>query len=219
MALSPTYGVWLPGYLNTCNSPSPTGQQDAYGNNIPTPMTAGKAVQIGPNGVKGLTAPGTPGANLLYDGQYQWVNLDLGATASNAVAGNAAYIRVDSSSGSYPWPTVTTYDKVSTESAAGLLAGVFLNPATLNGSSNTVTPGNWTMIFVGEGRVAVNLNAAGGTPAIGDTVNADGSSDAKFTSTNTTTVTSATLGTAVTVPSTTYGCLVRVANVFGVVPN
>lgn len=213
MALSPTYGTWLPNYLNACNSASPTGQQDAQGNNIPTPMTAGKVIQVGPGEITGLTAPGTT----LYEGAYQWVNLDSGATAAAAVSGNAAYLRVDSNS--IPYPCVTTYDKVTAQSATGLLAGVFLNPATLNGASNLVTPGNWCMIFVGQGRVKVNLNAAGGTPAVGDVVNADGVSDAKFTSTNTATIVAGTLGISTNVPSTGSGAIVRATSRLSSIPN
>jgi hypothetical protein len=123
------------------------------------------------------------------------------------------------SSATYPYPTVTTYDKVSTQSAGGLLAGVFINPSTLNSQSNLPTPGNWTFIFVGQGRVQVNLNAAGGTPATGDVVNADGSSDGKFTSTNTSTITSSTLGVSTNVPSTANGSIVRVENLFSIIPN
>jgi hypothetical protein len=179
-------------------------------------MTAGKAVQIGPGEVKGLSAPGTT----LFEGTYQWVNLDSGATAANAVAGNAAYLRVDSSSGAYPYPSVTTYDRIAAVSSAGaMLVGAFINPATVSGQANTPTPGNWIMIFVGQGRVAVNIQSAGGTPAVGDVVNADGTSDAKFTSTNTSTILSNTFGVAASVPSTANGCIVRVDSLLGVIPN
>lgn len=158
MANVPTIGVFLPSYLNACNSPGPTGQQDAYGQNFPSGLNPGKVIELGPNEAQGLAAPGTT----LYDGAYQWVQLDAGATADLATSGFAAYIHLDSGATqgalpetAYNVPTVTTADQAG---EVGLFCGVFLNPATLNGVDNTPTPGNWIPIFVGAGRAVVNFN-------------------------------------------------------------
>lgn len=163
MAKFPSSGVNIPGYLNTCNSPSQSGYQDAIGNPYWMGLTAGKIVTLGPTECNQFFAPGTQG----YDGAYQWVQLDSGATAANAAVGHAAYIRLDSGASqlssaetAYAVPTVTTADAAatlygSTAAANAFFCGVFLNPATLNGQSNLPTPGNWCFIFVGAGRAQV----------------------------------------------------------------
>jgi hypothetical protein len=172
-------------------------------------------IMLSPAEAQMQAAPGTT----LYDGTYQWILLDSGATATNATAGMAAYVRLDS------WPTVgalpetdynngsvTTYDQVSNEAATSLFAGVFINPATLNGVAAGPTPGNYTFLFVGAGRVQVNIATATGT-AIGNTVSFNGSSNSGFTSNNSNTVDATTLGVAVTIPSVANGCLVWVKNI------
>ena len=175
MAKYPTVGVWLPGYLNGCNSSSPSGQQDWIGNQYYMGLNPGKVIFLGANEAADQSAPGTT----CYDGAYQWVLLDSGATAANAVEGCAAYIRLDSGATQGALPetayegfTVTTGDQVSggdPTTYATLFAGVFINPATLNGVANGPTPGNWTMIFVGAGRASV-LYGAGQSGVIGQTV-------------------------------------------------
>jgi hypothetical protein len=113
---------------------------------------------------------------------------------------------------------VTTYDKVSTQSAASLLTGVFINPATVNGQANTPTPGNWIMIFVGQGSVNVNIGTATGT-TIGNTVSATGSGANGFTSNNSNATDATTLGIAMTAPSVAFGARVRVDQIFSIIPN
>jgi hypothetical protein len=208
-------GVFLPSYLNTCNSPGPSGQQDAYGLNYPSGLTPGKMIQLAPGEAQALAAPGTT----LYDGAYQWILLDSGATATNATAGMAAYVRLDSGPtvGALPETdynngSVTTYDQVTNEAATSLFAGVFINPATLNGVAAGPTPGNYTWLFVGAGRVQVNIATATGT-TVGNTVVPQGSSSSGFTSNNSNTWDATTLGVAVTIPSVANGCVVWAKNI------
>jgi hypothetical protein len=208
-------GVFLPSYLNTCNSPGTSGQQDAYGLNYPTGLTAGKMIMLAPGEAQSIAAPGTT----LYDGTYQWILLDSGATASNATAGMAAYVRLDSGPtvGALPETdynngSVTTFDQVTNQAASSLFAGVFINPATLNGVAAGPNPGNYTWLFVGAGRVQVNIATATGT-TIGNTVSFNGSSNSGFTSNNSNTVDATTLGVAVSIPSVANGCLVWVKNI------
>lgn len=208
-------GVFIPSFLNTANSTSPSGQGDAYGNIYPSGLTPGKAVQLGTSEAQSLAAPGTS----LYDGCYQWVLLDSGATAANALAGMAAYIRLDSGAtvGSIPESdydnlSVTTYDQVTNQTAASLAAGVFINPASIGGVATGPTPGNWCFIFVGGGRVKVNIATATGT-SIGNTVSYNGSTNSGFTSNAANAVDATTLGVAATVPSVANGCVVWVDTV------
>lgn len=210
----PSVGVFIPGFLNTANSPGPSGQQDAYGQNYPTGLTPGKVIMVAPGEAQSVAAPGTT----LYDGAYQWVLLDSGATAANATAGMAAYVRLDSGptvgalpETDYASGNVTTYDQVTNEAATSLFAGVFINPATLLGQANGPTPGNYTFLFVGAGRVQVNIATATGT-TIGNTVSFNGATNSGFTSNNSNTVDATTLGVAVTVPSVANGCVVWVKN-------
>lgn len=171
-------GVFLPSYLNTCNSPGPSGQQDAYGNNYPTALTPGKVIELSPSEAQSLAAPGTT----LYDGAYQFVLLDANATGANAVVGQPAYFRLDSGPtvGALPETlyangSVTTYDQLTSDTALNLLAGVFLNPAALSGVTTAPTPGNYCFIFVGAGRAQCTVTSAAGT-AVGDVVYPNGGS-------------------------------------------
>src|SRR5271165_2340977 len=107
-------GVFLPGPLNAINSAGPSGQQDAYGLIYPSGLTPGKVVELGPNEAQINAAPGTT----LYDGAYQFVLLDSGATSLNATQGMAAYIRLDSGptvgalpETAYNAGATTTYDQ------------------------------------------------------------------------------------------------------------
>lgn len=191
MAKFPSTGVNIPGYLNTCNSPSMTGYEDQVGNPFFMGLTPGKIVTLGPTEVSQFQAPGTT----LYDGAYQWVQLDSGATAANAVAGRAAYILLDqggAAEGSQPEsaynvPVVTTADIAESLYGSNALAnaffcGVFLNPATFNGQSNTPTPGNWCFTFVGAGRAGVDVGSV--EPLVlGQSVFPDTGNAGKFEST------------------------------------
>lgn len=209
MPFSPSVGVFIPGPgLNACNSASPTGQQDAQGNNIASGLTAGKMIFLGPNEAESNAAPGTT----LYDGAYQWVQLDSNATNTNCEAGMAAYIVVDSTASAANNRNLKVTD-YSHALAPGMMAGVFINPATYKGNDNKVTPGNWCFIFVGAGAVQVNIDTATGT-AIGDTVdNNEGSGSGFVSNASTTTTTAATLGIALTKPSTLAGAVVWVKNI------
>ncbi len=159
-------GVFVPnGYLNVGSFSSPSGQGDPYGNIYPTATTPGKVIELGASEARALAAPGTN----LYDGAYQVVQLDSGATASLASQGLSAWIRLDSgpTQGALPMtayeiPQVTTADIANVEGGAdtALFAGVFINPATLNGSPNTPTPGQYCFIFVGAGRAQVTYNGS-----------------------------------------------------------
>jgi hypothetical protein len=217
----PTVGVFIPnGYLNVGSSPGPTGQQDAYGQNYPTGLNPGKVIELSTNAAQALAATGTS----LYDGAYQWVKLDSGATAAYAAAGMAAYIKLDTGAAEgilpeteYQVPSVTTYDQVSSSSAASLGAGVFLNPATYNGASNLPTPGQWIFIFVGAGRAQVNINTASGT-TIGNSVNFNGGSGSGFVTVASNAVDATFLGSAVTTPSTNSGALVYVPTIKNRIP-
>jgi hypothetical protein len=205
-------GIFIPGFLNTTNTASPSGQGDPYGNIYPSGLTPGKVVMLAPGEAASLAAPGTT----LYDGAYQFILLDSGATAANATAGMAGYFRLDSGPtvGAMPETdynngSVTTYDQVTNQSAASLFAGVFLNPATLQGSANGPTPGNYTFLFVGAGRCQLNVNAAGGTPAIGDAIVPTGTTGSGFTTINAASITAAQgptiVARAVNTPSTALG--------------
>jgi hypothetical protein len=161
MARISTPGIWLPGPLNTLNSPSPTGQADIAGNPYYMGMNPGKMIVLGAGEAQSNAAIGTT----LYDGAYQVVQLDSGATAANATLGMPAYILLDSGATqgalpetAYNIPAVTTADKATTITT--LFAGVFINPATVVGMANGPTPGNYTMIFVGGGRAQTNNSAA-----------------------------------------------------------
>ena len=77
----------LPVASNTCNSASPTGQQDAYGNNIPTTLTAG-TLRLGNGGRLGS-------GNVTIQGGI----LDLGSTvyAGAPIYLNAGTVRAQQS--------------------------------------------------------------------------------------------------------------------------
>ena len=217
MANAPTAGgIFLPyGYVNNFNSASATGQVDAYGLVYPSGSTNGKMIELGDNEAANATAPGTPAANALLGGAYQIVLLDSSATAATCVAGNAAYIKLNQNSitaGTLPetgWSTISVTDYAHRD-ATNLVAGVFINPATLNGVANTPTPGNFTIIFVGAGRCAVNILTATST-AIGGAVNS-GSTGGGFDTATTSSI--LTVGTAVTVPAASSTAVAYFPNIF-----
>lgn len=165
MANNPTVGVFIPGtYLNKCNSPYFTGQGDQYGNLYPQGLTPGKQIEIGTGQALSLTDPG--GANQLFEGAYQWVKVDSGATAANVQPGRAAFMKLDPGGAAGVQPeqgvrsfTVTSQDQAD---ADALWAGVFIEACP---------PGNYCFIFVGGGRVEVNYAAAlTAGQAIGDVI-------------------------------------------------
>ena len=149
--------------------------------------------------------------------------LDSGATQANAALGMAAYFRLDSGAtvGALPETdydngSVTTYDQVTNQTASSLFAGIFINPATLLGSSNTPVPGQYCFLWVGAGRAIANITTANNTPAVGDVVIPNGSSGSGFLSYNVASVSVAQLaiqiGTAVTVPVSGQTALVYARN-------
>ena len=188
MARISTPGIWLPGALNTINSTSQSSQADTAGNPYWMGLNAGKMVVLGPDEAQAAAAAGTT----LYDGSYQYVQLDSGATASLATEGYAAYVLLNQGAQGvtpetqYAVPTVTTGDIANTYGLDNFLAGVFINPATVNGIANGPTPGNWTMIFVGAGRVKVQVGAVANV-AVGNAVYPDSNHAGKFQGAATTT--------------------------------
>lgn len=183
MPNTPTVGIFIPnGYLNAGSFTSPSGQGDAYGNIYPSGLTPGKVIELAPGEARTAALPNTN----LYDGAYQCVLLDSGATASLATQGYAAYIRTDSGASQTAFPE-TSYENGSVTTAdqavalgvplTSLFAGIFINPATVNGVSNAPTPGQYCFIFVGAGRAAVNYSASA---TAGNQVLASGTSSGYF---------------------------------------
>ena len=122
----------------------------------------------------------------LYDGSYQYVQLDSGATAAYALAGSPAFMLLDQGSAegtlpetAYGVPVVTTADVANSLGLKSLFCGVFINPSTVNGAPTAPTPGNWTMIFAGGGRVAVNVGSVANV-AVGNFVFPDTNNAGKF---------------------------------------
>lgn len=174
-------GVFIPGtYLNTCNSASFFGAQDAYGNIYPTGTAPGVMIEVGDNEAANLSVPGSPA---LFGGAYTWVQVDLGATAANCVAGAPAFLILSS----YGVPTVTD---ASHATATGICVGFFINPLAY-----VPTPGNWVFIFCGAGRVNATFQAAPTiTPgAIGDNIATTGITPV-VNDTSATVVTTASIG-------------------------
>lgn len=169
----PSIGVFVPnGYLNVGSFSGPSGQTDAYGQVYPTGTTPGKMAMLSAPEARSLAAPGTT----LYDGCYQVVQLDSGATQSLTSQGLSAWIRLDSGptqgalpETAYEVPTVTTADIANQIGGAdfALFAGIFINPATYNGAVNTVTPGQYCFLFTGAGRAVVTYN---GSASVGNQV-------------------------------------------------
>ena len=183
MARISTPGIWLPGPLNTINSTSPTSQQDIAGNPYFMGLNPGKMVVLGAAEAQNVAAPGST----LYDGSYQYVHLDSGATAAYATEGFAAYFLLDQggpAQGTNP-ETAYQYFKVTTGDVANALGlnnmfcGVFINPTSRDGNDYTPTPGNWVEIFVGGGRVTVQVGAVANV-ALGDAVYPDSGHIGKF---------------------------------------
>ena len=96
MARLTTPGIWLPGPLNTINSSSPTAQADIAGNPFYMGLNPGKLVVLSTQEAQNVAAAGTlVSGSTLYDGSYQYVQLDSGATAAYALAGSPAFMLLD----------------------------------------------------------------------------------------------------------------------------
>ena len=198
MANNPTVGVFIPGnYLNACNSAYVTGAGDTYGNSYPTGLTIGKQIEIGTQQAKSLTSPAS--ANQLFEGAYQWIQVDSGATAAYVQPGRAAFLKLDpgGTAGIEPEPgfpqfTVTSQDKAD---ADALWAGVFIE---------AIPVGNYGFIFVGGGRVEVNYAASlTAGQAIGDVIGVKNGNNGLFddqVAAATGTWTTLSVGLAVTAP-------------------
>lgn len=158
MPNTPSFGAFLPNKLNATNSPSPFGQQDAYGINYPSGLTNKRVIELSFSEAQNLQA-GSPSIEQLYEGLYQYVQVDSGATQSEVNAGLAAFYKINTANNN-----VNGIATVTGETAAGasnLFAGVFLNPITI---------GNFGWIFSGKGRVNVTYKSSLGTAgAIGNT--------------------------------------------------
>ena len=131
---------------------------------------------------------GSPSVQQLFEGAYQWVQVDSTATATECRAGLVAYQKLPTGA-----PTTAKTAVVTGESGAqnaNLFAGVFINP-------NGITPGNYGFIFVGQGRVNVNFKTGltNNSPLVGDVVEVGGGGG-KVDDTSATAITSKTLGFA-----------------------
>ena len=189
MANAPTQGVWLPNFVNACNSPYSTGAGDPItGNPLPTGLTPYKMFELSFIEAQASQAP-SPSIEQLFEGSYIWVQVDSGATVAEVQTGLPAYYKIQTASNSVdPIATVTGY---SGATAVNLFAGVFLNP---------ITPGNWGVIFNGAGRVNVLYKSSltNGAPAIGDVIEFGASGG--FDDTSATAVTSKDFGRATVKP-------------------
>lgn len=174
MARLTTPGIWLPGPLNTINSTSQSSQADVAGNPFWMGLNAGKMVVLSTQEAQNAAVAGTS----LYDGSYQYVQLDSGATAANATVGMPAYLLLNQGAQGvlpetqYQVPTVTTADIANTYGLNNMFCGVFINPTTYG-----PTPGNWTMIFVGGGRASLKY---AGSATLGNGVAPTGGGAATF---------------------------------------
>jgi hypothetical protein len=214
MANNPTVGVFIPStYLNAVNTPYFTGQGDAYGNIYPSGLTPGKQIQIGDQAASSLTNPA--GANQLFGGTYQFIQVDSGATAANVNAGLGAFLKLDPGGAAgvepeqgYANMIVTSQDQADSNN---LFAGVFIN---------AVTPGNYGFIFVGGGRVEVTYGTlTNGSPVLGDQVVVKASNNGKFDDPTTqTTISTLTVGYAVTAPATNGTSAIYMADIIQRIP-
>jgi len=116
----------------------------------------GKKIAVSIDQIGSYTFPATPA---LYEGVYQIVQVSSTAVAGSIFAGAVAYHLF----GAGASQTQNVVTDVSTATSTVLPAGIFLN---------AVTPGNYTVIFIGGGRVNVSFKTGltNGAPAIGDNV-------------------------------------------------
>ena len=185
MARLTTPGIWLPGPLNTINSSSPTAQADIAGNPFFMGLNPGKLVVLSTQEAQNV---GGSWVATLYDGSYQYVQLDSGATAAYALAGSPAFMLLDQGAAEGTLPE-TAYQcagcyhgrswRTTSWPRNPFFCGVFINPSTVTGRQTAPTPGNWTMIFAGGGRVAVNVGSVANV-AVGNFVFPDTNHLGKF---------------------------------------
>jgi hypothetical protein len=211
MAKITTPGIWLPGPINTINSTSQSSQADIAGNPYWMGLNAGKVIILSSNEAVNYAYPGTT----IYDGAYQYVQLDSGATAGYATQGYAAYFLLNSggtaqgtnTETSYPIPVVTTGDVANALGLNAFFAGIFINPATVGGLANGPTPGNWTMIFVGAGRAQV-ITGSVAAVALGNAVYPDSGHIGKFQGASTISTTGVKNGIGIVAGSTSSTAVV-----------
>lgn len=137
----------------------------------------------------------------LFEGVYELVQVSSAATAANIYTGAAAYYLFSDTTQSW---TVT--DSAHATSTA-IPAGTFLN---------AVTPGNYTAIFVGGGRVNVQYTATltQGSPAVGDLIVTGGATAGSYDdATSKTAVTNLFYGIATVLPANAGLSAVFVPNV------
>jgi hypothetical protein len=183
-------GVFLPNYLNACNSPSSTGAQDPVtGDSLPTGLTPYKVWELSFSEAQSQQAP-LPSIEQCYEGAYMWVQVDSSATAGDVQTGRAAFYKINAANNSVePIATITSQDQAT---ANTLWAGVFLNP---------ITPGNWGVIFAGAGRVNVTFKSSlTNSGAIGDVVGVASGAAGLFDDTAATTTTALSVGIACVAP-------------------
>lgn len=146
---------YIPQALNLANSPNGYAfTEPVTGITIPGGgLNPGDLIRLTLSEATALST-GLGAANALYEGQYQWVQVDSGATAGNVKRGTIACLTTVAKGNA----VVTDYAHAL---ANNLIIGVFLN---------SITPGNWGWIQI-SGRASV-LGAASftATPAIGDVV-------------------------------------------------
>ena len=140
----------------------------------------------------------------LYGGVYQLVQVDSGATAASIGTGLLAYLQFAKRS------TYTVTD-VSHADATSEVAGVFLN---------TITPGNYGFIFVGNGYVTGSFKAsiANGSPAAGDNVVAGAASGfMDDAAAQTVAPTGLFVGRAVTAPASSTKSVIYIDHQLGII--
>ena len=169
MPQQPTFGSYTPTYINACNSPSKSGAWNQFSNApIPTGLVPYRVISLSFSEAQALQAP-SPSIEQLFEGDYQWVQVDSGATQSEVATGKAAYYKIQTASNSVDALVTVTGETGSSQSTP--FAGVFLNPISVTNSLGLAN-GNWGWIFVGQGRVNVlyksSLTSSPG--AIGDQV-------------------------------------------------
>ena len=190
MPSTPTIGgLFTPGPINACNSPSQTGSLSTITNQgYPTGLNPWKVVSLSFAEAQAQQAP-SPSIEQLFEGDYMWAQVDSGATVSEVQVGKPAFYKLQTANNSVD--PILTITGPTGKTAQNLFAGVFLNP---------ITPGNWGFIFNGQGRVNVLFKSAltNNSAAIGDVIETTAS--ASFDDTSATVTTAASVGIAVVKP-------------------
>ena len=188
MASLTTPGIWLPGPLNTINSPSSTAQADIAGNPFFMGLNPGKLVVLSTQEAQNVAAAGTwcPAARsmtaptstssliLVRPPPMRWRDLRRSCFSTRVaqLKGRCRRRRIR-------FRLLPRQMWRTTLGLKSLFCGVFINPSTVNGASTAPTPGNWTMIFAGGGRVAVNVGSVANV-AVGNFVFPDTNNAGKF---------------------------------------